>query len=149
MPEEKAGFHKIMVPVSGRDGDKAAIALACQLAKRTRGKVYVAHVIQVKRALPLDAELEPELHKAEQIFSQAEDAADQEDYPIETELLQSREVGPALVEEAVQKEVDLILMSIEYRRRFGEFRLDGSASYVLRNAPCSVYLLRPPHPSKQ
>lgn len=149
MPDEKRGFGKILVSVSGHEGDKAAVGLACRLAKRRKGKVYVAYVIQVKRALPLDAELEPDLHKAEQIFTQAEDTADQEDYPIETELLQSREVGPALVEEAIGKEVDLILMSIDYRRRFGEFRLDGSASYVLRNAPCSVYLLRPPHPAKQ
>jgi len=141
-----AKFAKIMVPISGHghDGDRAAVELACRTARFNKGKVYVVHVIRVKRSLPLDAELEPEIQKAESLFQQAEDIADQQDCPIETELLQSREIGPALVEEAVQQSVDLIMMGVEYRKRFGEFMLGSTAHYALKNAPCPVCLLRQP-----
>ena len=35
-----------------------AVLLACSIAKKNKGKVYAVHVIEVKRSLPLDAELE-------------------------------------------------------------------------------------------
>ena len=141
-----AKFAKIMVPISGHDGDRAAVELACRTAKLYKGKVYVVHVIRVKRSLPLDAEMEPEIQKAESLFHQAEDIADEQDCPIETELLQSRETGPALVEEAVQQGADLIMMGIAYKKRFGEFIMGSTTHYVLKNAPCPVCLLRQPPP---
>lgn len=138
-----------MVPLSGREADSVVMELACKLAKLNKGKVHAVHVIQVKRSLPLDVELEPEIRRAEALFKMAEDIADQQDCPIETELLQSREIGPALVEEAVQQGVDLILMSVEYKKRFGEFMLGDAASYTLKNAPCPVCILRHLPPQQQ
>ena len=35
----------------------AAVVLACSIAKKNKGKVFAVHVIEVKRSLPLDAEL--------------------------------------------------------------------------------------------
>ena len=137
----KARFAKVMVPLNGHESDKAAVELACRLAKSIKGKVHVVHVIRVSRALPLDAELEPEIKKAEELFRQAEDMADSMGCPIQTELLQSREIGPALVDEAMQQGVDLMLISIEQGNFLGEFMLDHTSSYVLKNAPCSVCLL--------
>ena len=37
-----------------------ALALACVLAKRNKGKVYAVYVIEVARPLPLDADLSPD-----------------------------------------------------------------------------------------
>ncbi len=137
-------FLRILVPISGDEADKEAIALACKMAKETKGKVYVVYIIQVKRSLPLDAELEPETRKAEEVLSHAEECADEEDYEIETDLLQTREVGPAIIDEVMERSADLILMSMSYHKRFGQFDLGDTISYVLKNAPCRVLLLRQP-----
>ncbi len=137
-------FHKILVPVSGTDADEEAIELACRLAKKGKGKVRAVYVITVKRTLPLDAEIESEIRKAEGILDHVGSVAEEQDYEVETDLLQAREAGPTIVEEAVEQEVDLILMGVKYKRRFGQFSLGSAVPYVLKNAPCRVILYHQP-----
>ena len=62
-------FHKILVPVTGTEADDEAIRLACRLAKRDKGKIWTVYVVTVKRTLPLEAEVEPEIKKAEEIIN--------------------------------------------------------------------------------
>jgi nucleotide-binding universal stress UspA family protein len=134
-------FAKTLVPVNGNEVDKEALELACKIAKESEGKIYVVYVIQVKRSLPLDAKLEVEARKAEEILSRAESIADEQDYEVETDLLQTREIGPAIVDEAMERGIDLIIMGIGHRIRPGEFDLGGIIPYVLKNAPCHVIVL--------
>ena len=133
-------FSRILVPVTGTQADEEATRLACRLARRDRSEVYVIHIITMKRDLPLDAEIEPEIQKAEDILARIENVAKEEDYGVDTELLQARDAGTAIVNEAVEREVDLILMGVAYKMRFGEFSLGEVVPYVLKNAPCRVIL---------
>lgn len=135
---------KILVPVSGNSADEEALKLACSLAKKSKAKIYVVYIIQVKRSLPLDAEIGSEIRKAEEVLSRAEDIAAEQDYEVETDLLQAREVGPAIVDEAMERDVDLILMGIGYKKRFGIFSLGVAVPHVLKEAPCRVLLCREP-----
>jgi len=133
-------FHKILVPVIGSQADEEAIKLACRLAKQDKSEVRAIYIITMTRDLPLDAEIEPEIQKAEDILSHIETVAEKQNYKIDTDVLQAREAGPAIVHEAVEREVDLILMGVVYKRRFGEFSLGEVAPYVLKNAPCRIIL---------
>ena len=133
-------YKRILVPVAGTEADEEAMRLACRLAKRDKGKVWAVSVVTIKRALPLDAEIDSEIQKAEDILDRVENIAEEEDYEVETDVLQAREVGPAIVDEAVERGVDLILMGIRYKRRFGQFSLGNVVPYVLKNAPCPVIL---------
>ena len=133
-------FKKILVPVVGTEADEEAMRLACRLAKRDKGKVWAVSVVAVKRVLPLDAEIDSEIQNAEKVLDSVEGIAEEEDYEIETEILQSREAGPAIIDEAVERGVNLILMGIKYKRRFGQFNLGSVAPYVLKNSPCPVIL---------
>ncbi len=133
-------FHKILVPVIGTETDEEAIKLACRLAKKDKGKIWAVYVITVKRSLPLEAEIEYEIKKAEGILDHMENAAEEQDYEVETDVLQAREVGPAIIDEAVERGIDLILMGVTYKRRFGQFSLGNVVPYVLKNAPCRVIL---------
>ncbi|TET25629.1 MAG: universal stress protein [Dehalococcoidia bacterium] len=137
-------FHKILVPVVGTKADEEAIRLACRLAKKDKGKIYTVYVLTVKRALPIDAEIKSEIRKAEGLLDQMESCAEEQDYEIETDLLQAREAGPAIIDEAVERETDLILMGVIYKRRFGQFSLGDVVPYVLKNAPCRVILYHQP-----
>ncbi len=133
-------FHKILVPISGTEVDEEAIKLACRLAKKDKGKIWAVYVITVKRTLPLDAEVEPEIKKAESMLDHIEMCAEEEDYELAAEALQAREAGPAIIDEAVEREVDLILMGIKHKQRFGQFSLGSVVPYVLKNSPCPVIL---------
>jgi nucleotide-binding universal stress UspA family protein len=132
------------VPVIGTKADEDGIRLGCQLAKKNKGKVWAAYVITVKRALPLEADIESEIHRAEGILDHMESIAEEEDYEVETDLLQARDAGPTIVDEAVEREIDLILMGVAYKRRFGQFSMGSVVPYILRNAPCRVILYHQP-----
>jgi nucleotide-binding universal stress UspA family protein len=140
--QDKSMFKQILVPVAGTDADAETIKVACRLAKKDKGKVWAVSVVTIKRALPLDAEIESEIKKAEEILNKVEDAASEEDYQIETDVLQARDVGPAIVDEAVERGVSLILMGIAYKQRFGQFSLGDAVPYVLKNSPCPVILFQ-------
>jgi nucleotide-binding universal stress UspA family protein len=133
---------RILVPVNGNPTDDDAVALACEVARRGKAAVYAIYVIEVKRTLPLDVDLPPEAAKGDTVLGRAEHVADEFGIELETEILQARDVGTAIVDEALEREVDLIVMGIGYKRKFGEFDMGHTAPYVLKNAPCRVWLAR-------
>lgn len=133
---------KILVPISGNGADEEAIKLACTLAKRHKAEIYVVYVIEVERSLPLDAQVDSEMEKAEEVLTHAEDVAADIGYDIETDLLQAREAGPGVVDEAMERGIDLIIIGVGYKRRLGMFDLGETISHVLKEAPCQVLLYR-------
>jgi nucleotide-binding universal stress UspA family protein len=133
-------FSKIIVPVTGTTVDDEVVKLACQLAKKSKAKIWTVYVLTVKRTLPLDVELKPDVKKAEEVLDHIATVAEDEGYEVETDLLQAREAGPTIVDEAVEREADLILMGVINKRIFGQFSLGNVVPYVLQNAPCQVIL---------
>jgi nucleotide-binding universal stress UspA family protein len=132
----------ILVPVDGSPASLDAVAFACGLARKNKGKVYAVHVIEVKRSLPLDADLSSEATTGEDVLVRAEKVAHDNDFKIEGELLQAREAGHAIVDEAMERGVDLILLGAEHKAPLGEYQMGRLTQYVLRAAPCSVWLWR-------
>src|SRR3990170_3305337 len=142
--EPAAAFKSILVPVDGSEASLMAVEFACSIAKRNRGKVHVVHVIEVRRSLPLDADLLVEAHRGEEILNQAEIAARHQDFEVEGDLLQARDAGHAIVDEAVERQADAIILAVPFRRPYGEFELGRVAEHVLKTARCEIILLRMP-----
>ena len=138
--KRKDVFHRILVPVTGTDADDDTLRAACWLAKRDKSRLFVMYVITMKRSLPLEAEVDSETHKAEEILSHMEKIAQEENYPVETNILQAREIAPTIVGEAADHKIDLIVMGVRPHTRFGQFSLGSIVPYVLCNAPCRVML---------
>jgi len=139
-----SGITSILVPVDGSPASMDAVAVACSIAKRNKGKVYAVHVIEVKRSLPLDADLTEEASSGEDVLTRAERVASDADFRVEGELLQAREAGHAIVDEAMERNVDLILMGAEHKAPLGEYQMGRLTQYVLKAAPCNVWLWRHP-----
>ena len=135
-------LKRILVTVNGKPPDKEAILLACSLARKPKAEIYVIHVIEVKRSLPLDAEIQADINKAEEILKEAENTALEKDALIKTDLVQSRTAGPAIVDEARDRNIDLIIMGLNYKQQFGIFSLGNTIPHVMEEAPCRVILLR-------
>ncbi len=133
-------FKKILVPVVGTEVDDESMRLACRLSKKEKGKVWAVYVVAIKRALPLDAEITSESQRAESVLDSVGAIGEEESCEVETDVLQAREIGPAIIDEAVERGVDLILMGIKYKRSFGQFSLGSVVPYVLKNSPCPVIL---------
>jgi nucleotide-binding universal stress UspA family protein len=132
--------HRILVPVVGNPADEEAMQLACFLAKKNKAKIWAVYVILLTRSLPVDAEVDSEISRGEAILDHIEKVAEEMDYNVETDLLQARDAGPTIIEEATDHNVDLIIMGIHYKKRLGQFSLGDVAPYVLKNASCRVIL---------
>jgi nucleotide-binding universal stress UspA family protein len=133
-------FARILVPVTGTVADNEAIELACQLARQGKSQIHAIYIITPRRDLPLDAEIDSEIEKAEQVLEAIEDVGRKESCRIDGEVLQSRDIGSAIVNEAVEREADLVLMGSAYQLRYGQFDLGDVVPYVLKNSPCRVLL---------
>lgn len=134
----------LLVATSGNGADEEVVKLACDLAKKSKATIYVVYIIEVKLSLPLDAVIESEVQRAEDILTRAEDIAADQDYEVETDLIQARQAGPAIIDEAMERKADLILMGLTYKRRFGIFDMGSAIPHVLEEAPCRVLLCREP-----
>jgi len=132
----------VLVPVNGTPISLEALSLACSIVRRAKGKVYAVSVIEVGRALALDAEMGPEARAAEGILQRAEDIAGDLDCKVEGEILQARDAGHAIVDEAIERRVDAIVLGVAYEMPFGEFELGTTARYVIDHAPCQVIVVR-------
>lgn len=135
-------IEKILIAVTGDPTDQDVLLMATTLARRFTATIYAIYVIEVKRSLPINAEVGPEIEKGEGLLDEVERCCEDAQITVETALLQAREVGPAIVDEAVERGVDGILLGISQRKRPSEGDLGAAASYVLRNAPCRVWLSR-------
>jgi nucleotide-binding universal stress UspA family protein len=133
-------FRKILVPVAGTETDIETINLACRLARKDKSTILAVYIIPIERSLPLDAEMSTEVKKAESILNNAEKIALAQGYEIETDILQARNVGPSIIDEALERKADLIVMGIFYKQHFGQYNLGDVTPYVLKNAPCRVIL---------
>lgn len=134
-------FNKILVPVAGTPADNGALDLACTLAKtKFRPSITALHVIPVDRSLPLDAEVEADVARAEDIMQEATKRIQKSGCAAEIDIIQAREVGPAIVQVAQEIKADLIVFALSYKTHYGEYCLGDVAPYVLKNAPCRVIL---------
>lgn len=120
--------------------DEEAFHLACNLAKETKGKVHALYVIEVDRALPLDAEIPEESSRGEEILANIESLARESKCPLDAEILQCRQAGPAIVQESVSKQANLIVLGIPYKRNPKGAHLGDTTTYILQNAICPVLI---------
>jgi nucleotide-binding universal stress UspA family protein len=128
--------HNILVPVVQTSASLDAVTVAALISKQKKGRVEVVHVIEVARSLPLNAELEGEARRGEQLIRRAEEVATAAGYPVSGTLLQAREAGQAICEEALDHGIDTIILGVD---RDGGGR---TAEYVLKNATCAVWVVR-------
>ena len=121
------GPSRILVPCDGSDIAFSALALACDVARRNKGRVYAAHVIVVRRSLPLDAELGPETRRGNEILARAEAIGSQMEASVETELIQARDAAASIVDEANNLGVEAIFLGLELKDRIGEPTIGDNA----------------------
>jgi nucleotide-binding universal stress UspA family protein len=133
----------ILVAVTGTELDKELVSLASNLAKQKKVDLFAVYGIQVPRTLPVDADMPAETGVARSALERAEAIADRLGARAEAEIIQSRHYGQSLVDEADTHGCALVVLGLPYRvGRQGHFDLGETADYVLKNAPCRVWVVR-------
>ncbi len=123
--------------------------MAAELAQAAKAELVGVHVVEVDWSQPLDADVAGRSERAQRILDVAEEIAEGYRQPLDAVLLQARDVGAALVDEAIEREADLLVLGLPYRKRFGgDFAIGRTIPYVLKNAPCAVWVVREPIPEE-
>ena len=148
MGKHVSDYSRVLVPVSGGSADAHALKIVSRLIEPKDAEVTAVYVIEVAQSLPLDAELPDEVDKGEKALSNAELAAhsfcgSKQDF-VTTDLLQARSAGAAIVDEAIERRCDLIVLTSSCRNIHGKKNVSETVSYVLKNSPCEVMLLSAP-----
>lgn len=136
-------FRRAVLALSGNETDKTIVTLACELAKPSKAELVGVHVVEIDWTHPLDADIAGRSEEAQRILDVAEGSAEATRYHLEPVLLQARDVGAALVDEASERDADLLVVGLPYRRKFGgDFAVGRTIPYLLKNAPCAVWVVR-------
>ncbi len=125
--------------------DIDVVEFGCTLARADRTALVAVYVVEVDWRHDLDDDLEVEREAASRALDLAEGLAERAKVQLDTQLLQARDVGAALVDEAVSLGADAIVLGLPYRVRFGgDFAMGLTVPYVFKNAPCRVFVIREP-----
>jgi len=132
-------FYEIIVPTKG-DLEATMIQTAYKIALRDKSKILAIYIIEVPMTLPVDASLPIEKEKGEKALDQAEMIAKEYGITIETKLIQARSAGKAIVDEAIKRKADLILLGQSEKNKATDVLSGKTVDYVSKNAPCKVLI---------
>ena len=141
VPTREGEYSRILVPLKlGPIGDEV-LATAIKLAEERGSAITVLHVVSVPLDTPLDAELPGREEIARDAIEDAKELASEHGIDVEGAFVRARSIGAAVVEEAVARDADLILMgSSPLWRRQSRF-FSPTVDYVLRKAPSEVMVV--------
>ena len=138
-------FNRAVLGLNGGPTDELVVRLGCELARGRDMEIVALHVIEVDWRHDLDDDLASSNEAASAVLDFAEGVAEKHRVRLRTQLLQARDVGAALVDEATELGADLLVVGLPYRQRFGgDFAIGDVIPYVFQNAQCSVLVVREP-----
>jgi nucleotide-binding universal stress UspA family protein len=140
---------KVMVALRDTETAGSLTKLACQMANLTGTTVSALHVIEVPPGLPIDVEDPVFERPGAQVLSLARQIASNNfSMRIATKLLKARNAGEAIVGEAAEHEIELLIMGYHQDHGLAETLLGSTVQYVTHHAPCRVLVQVPAPKSK-
>jgi nucleotide-binding universal stress UspA family protein len=151
VPEAQVpSFNRVVIALNGGSSDAQIVALASKFAKTGTTELIAVHIVEIDWTLPLDADIAGHSEEAQQVLDVAEAVAESNKARLTPVLLQARDIGAALVDEASERNADLLVVGLPYRKRFGgDFAIGRTIPYVLKNAACAVWVVREPIPEEK
>ena len=140
------GWIRAIVPVTDLELDTRLLQIVERIAFRQKAEITLVYVVEVMQSMPLDAELPTEVLRGEQVLREAHEHvsryAELKRSVVTTELLQARSAGAAIVDEAIDRRANVIMLSAKLQRKHGRLTIGETVDYVLKNAICEVLLIR-------
>jgi len=138
-------IRHIVVALSEASWDEQALHLAARFARSLKAKLTVLHVMQVPPRRRVDDADEKAVRQAEVLLHHAEEVAREERLQIDTDIIQARDAGVGLVEAVRELGADLLIAAGHWAAHHPQLPLGETVTYLLRHAPCPVWLACEPH----
>jgi basic amino acid/polyamine antiporter, APA family len=140
-PATALEYRSILVPIAPGYASEEAMDVACRLATERRASIVAVTVIEVPLELPLDAYLPDDAAAANAELDEARAIGDSYGVRVIPRLVRTRNSGRAIVDEAVRRESEIIVMGGPRRVRLAPVRkqiFGDTVDFVLKHAPCRV-----------
>ena len=142
-------FARSVLGLNGGPTDPLVVGSAARMAKQAKTELVAIHVIEVDWTHDLAEVVPGSQQRASEVLDRAEAQAERFGVGLKTTLLQSRDVGAAIVDEAAAVNADVIVLGLPYRTKFGgDFAMGRVVPYVLENAPMAVLVVRSAIPAE-
>jgi APA family basic amino acid/polyamine antiporter len=139
-------FRSILVPIAPGYPSDEAMDFACRLAAERRASIVALTAIEVPLDMPLDAELPEDVREANEQLDEARAIGESYGVRVIGRIARTRNIGRAIVDEAIRRQSEIIVMAGPRRVRLqhGRRQIFGDAvDFVLRHAPCRVMVSTP------
>jgi APA family basic amino acid/polyamine antiporter len=135
-------LSKILVPMKlGLIGEEM-IATAVKLAQERGSDVEALHVVRMPLSKSLDAPADPaEEERAVESLEEARLLGEDHGVVVRGSTVRARSIGEAIVAQATEQDVDLIVLGSAPRWRRQSRFFSPTVEHVLRNAPCEVLVV--------
>jgi basic amino acid/polyamine antiporter, APA family len=134
-------FQRVLVPMKLGPIGEEMVATAVALAKEREARVDALFVIVV----PLDKELDAPLFELEEqaaaSLAEAVLLGEENGVRVEPVTVRARSLGRAIVEQAIERGSDLIVVGSSPRWRRQSAFFSPTVDYVLRTSPCEVLVV--------
>jgi basic amino acid/polyamine antiporter, APA family len=118
------------------------IATAVKLAQERGSDVEALHVVRMPMSKSLDAPADPVAEeRAVESLEEARLLGEDHGVVVRGSTVRARSIGEAIVQQATDKNVDLIVLGSAPRWRRQSRFFSPTVEYVLRNAPCEVLVV--------
>ena len=145
-PAAALEFRSILVPIAPGYPSDEAMDFACRLAAERRASIVAMTAIEVPLDLPLDTPLPEDVEEANEQLDEARAIGESYGVRVTARIARTRNIGRAIVDEAVRRDSEVIVMAGPRRMQLqrGRRQIFGDAvDFVLRHAPCRVMVATP------
>ena len=135
----EVAFRTIVVPVVRGPESEEALVAAARLAADRRSSIALVTVIEVPLDRPLDADMHDAELDAARVLDDAEAHLRGYDVRMVTRVIRARAAGPAIVEDALGRDAELIVVGAARGRvRRGSPIVGRTVDYVLKHSDIRV-----------
>ncbi len=134
---------RILVGLKTLDNAADLTDLACRMGSRGAFLLLV-HVIELPDPTPLDAEVPDMDATAKQIILKARRIASRSGMKVSTLVLRAHDAAAAILDEIMEKKIELAVLGYHHKRTLGEMILGTTAQHLARSAPCNILFHIPP-----
>jgi nucleotide-binding universal stress UspA family protein len=114
------------------------LKLACYLNSAMEAELTAIHVVEIGPGLPLDIDAEIFDQAGKMILGRASEVAALNSVPMATSLVRAHHAGQAIVREASDQKICLLIMGSHPGHGLAEMLFGSTVQYVARHAPCRL-----------
>jgi len=132
----------LLVPTVGTPYSERGVELACRLGAEQKAEIFLIHVIEVPRTMPLGASMPEQEKRAQEILDRAKSIVEQHELVAREHIERAREAGEGIIRAAKDHNADLIVMGVRPSVGASSYVLGRTTDILLDRSPIEVIIDR-------